>query len=69
MMRVMTKYICEFCGTEYADKNTAAECEKNHKTVSRIKNMTYKPIRMLPNGYPIKIEVEMEDGKVIEFKR
>ena len=30
-MKVIERYRCELCNTEYSDKKKAEECEKNHK--------------------------------------
>ena len=32
-MVTKTLYTCQFCNTDYADKEKAMECEKNHKVL------------------------------------
>ena len=42
---------------------------KNHKTKLKIKAKRYLPCAMDNSGYPIDINVEFEDGRVIKYKR
>lgn len=67
-MKEIKRYQCEFCGTEYADKEKAGRCEKNHKAIA-IKHIFYQPIEMNKSGIPYKIEVADKDGKTYIFKR
>lgn len=34
-MVTKTLYTCQFCNTDYADKEKAMECEKNHKILKQ----------------------------------
>lgn len=68
-MKEVNKYICEVCNTEYKNKSDAADCEKNHKIKLKIKDKKYLPLNMDNSGYPLNINVEFEDGKVIKYKR
>ena len=36
-MVTKTLYTCQFCNTDYADKEKAIECEKNHKVLEKAK--------------------------------
>lgn len=51
-------YTCDICHTDYADKEKAKVCEKNHKVSTVIKDFRYKP----NCGYPNKILVKFVDG-------
>ena len=31
-MKEQKLYVCEFCGTQYKEKQSALNCEKNHHT-------------------------------------
>ena len=68
-MKETKQYICELCHTAYNDKKRCIECEKKHKTIKRIASTTYKSMGAIPDGAPIKIEVEFEDGVKIVYKR
>ena len=68
-MKEIKQYVCKFCHTAYADKKRCMECEKNHKPVKGIANLTYKPIKTIPDGKPIKIEVEFQDGTKVVYRR
>lgn len=68
-MKELSKYQCEICKTEYAHKCDCTECEANHKTRAKIKEKRYLPYHKDTCGYPIDLNVEFEDGKVIKYKR
>lgn len=68
-MKELSLYQCEYCKTSYANKSDCAECEKNHKTTARIKEKRYLPYKKDRCGYPIELNVEFADGKVIKYKR
>lgn len=68
-MKEVKQYICESCGTQYADKSKATECEKNHKSVVNILYERFLPKKNDASGYPISITVKMMDGKEVVYKR
>lgn len=68
-MKKVTHFICEICGTEYADKEKARVCEKKHATPKEIVGQVYHPIRFDESGYPRTIDVKMSDGKTLRYKR
>ncbi len=56
-------YICEVCGTEYADKTVAVKCESGHKKGLTIVGARYLSISQDASGLPQSITVEYQDGK------
>lgn len=66
-----TLYTCQICNTDYADKEKAIECEKNHKTLEGAAFAgEYKPNGMIGDGYPVKIRVKFKDSdKWVIYKR
>ena len=70
-MKEKKLYTCEFCNTDYADKETADKCEKNHivlKTAVIVR--VYKSIARIPDGCPNKIKLKFNGSdKWIEYKR
>lgn len=68
-MKTSTRYQCEFCGTEYSDKNKCKQCEENHKTNLKIVGKKYVSFKGDNIGYPTKIEVEFENGEIATYKR
>lgn len=68
-MKVLSKYKCEFCNTEYVFEKEALNCEKSHKIKGKIKSRMYIPVSMDESGYPITISVEFEDGAIVKYKR
>lgn len=68
-MKELSKYQCEYCNTEYNDKSKAEQCENNHKVKTRLKDKRYLPYSQDKSGYPLVLNVEFEDGKVITYKR
>ena len=68
-MKELSKYQCEYCKTEYANKCDCKRCEENHKIAARVKEEKYLSYKSDKCGYPVEIKVEFEDGKVIKYKR
>ena len=70
-MKEKKLYTCEFCNTDYADKEKADKCEKNHKVLETAVIVgEYKSIGSIPDGCPNKIKVKFNGyDKWIEYKR
>lgn len=68
-MKPVQKYQCEVCHTEYAKKEDAMHCEKNHKVPQNITSARHLPIGQNGTGYPITITVRMSDGQEVTYKR
>ena len=66
-----TLYTCQFCNTDYADKERAMECEKNHKVLETATIVgDYKSLKSIPDGCPTTIKVKFKGSdKWIEYKR
>lgn len=62
-MKTVQQYICEVCGTQYADKEQAEKCESNHKKDLKIANARYLPITSDASGLPTTITIEYKEGK------
>lgn len=65
----VTQYVCECCGTQYANKLDAQNCEKNHKIPLSIKRSNYHNIGVDKTGYPNRVDIAFSDGSVITYKR
>ena len=46
-MRTLQLYVREHCGTRYADKAKARECEAGHKAPEKIVRVRYRPPSMI----------------------
>lgn len=68
-MKEVKHYICEFCGTEYSDKNKCIQCEKGHNMPVSIDGATYVPIKCDGSGYPSRVHIKMSNGETITYKR
>lgn len=68
-MKVVEKYRCEICGTEYTDRAKAIACEKSHKKIKVISDCRYQPITVNSSGYPVTITVTFTDGHTATYKR
>ena len=66
-MRELKLYCCEFCGTNYRDKESAKACEKNHKVPQKYMPTKWKPKNVEIGGYPLEIIAEFPDGKKIVY--
>ena len=68
-MKTVRHYVCETCGTVYADKAKAAERQKAHHAPDRIVGARYAPTSGDRTDYPQTLEVLMDDGKTATYKR
>lgn len=68
-MKTITIYQCEFCKTEYLDKEECKQCENNHKKNLKIVETKYVPFISDESGYPARIEVGFDNGKVLTYYR
>ena len=67
-MKEIKQYKCEHCGTIYADKDGALQCEKGHKSATKIVSVHYMPHIYHNTSYPDKILVEFNDGTTKEYR-
>lgn len=68
-MKEAKYYVCECCGTQYASKENAIDCEKNHKAPVSIVSTRSLSKAQDATGYPVTITVKMRDGKQVVYKR
>ena len=68
-MKEVKHYICETCGTEYADKQRCVDCEKSHKKAVEIVKMRFLPREHNGKGYPHTIDVKLDNGEIVTYKR
>lgn len=68
-MKELKLYVCEVCGTQYADRANAKVCEKSHKVPQRISGCKYLSRKQDQSGYPQKISVIFDDGKSVDYRR
>lgn len=62
-MKELAIYVCEICGREHTDRQTALDCEKAHVVPDKI--ITY--YHTCFGSYPHEIRVQMKDGRVIAY--
>ncbi len=68
-MKVIEKYRCEVCNTEYTDRKKAEACENCHKQPVKITDTRYLPIGQNRTGYPVSVTIKMSDGEEVIYKR
>jgi len=71
-MKEIRHWICEMCGTQFADKCDALKCESGHKKDLTIVGARYLPITVDATGLPTTITVEYQDRKTtkrVTYKR
>ena len=68
-MRTLQLYVCEHCGTQYADKAKARECEAGHRAPEEIVRVQYRAVRDDRTGYPVTVGVRMSDGATVTYRR
>ena len=69
-MKEKKLYTCEICNTDYAEKEKAVKCEKNHKLLEKATIVgKYKPMTTYSSGIPYKIRVNFSnDDNWFEYK-
>ena len=68
-MRELKLYCCEFCGTNYRDKESAKTCEKNHKMPRKYTPTKWKPRSVEASGYPLEIIAEFSNGEKVKYEK
>ena len=70
-MEKVIYYRCGICRKIYDSESEAMECEKYHTCIKQIESCNYLSLAedMSNYGsYPKIISVEMEDGKIVQYK-
>ena len=64
-------YTCDICKTDYASKEKAIQCEKNHKLLETATIVgVYTSMSSIKEGVPAKIRVKFKGmDKFIEYER
>lgn len=68
-MQELKIYRCEICGTTYNTKYKCQECERGHRKPREMKPAKYLPMSQDATGYPIHIDVTMDNGKKVRYER
>lgn len=68
-MKERMVYTCEYCGTDYKNKEDADACEKGHVTPKKILKPKYCSIKNDATGMPGSITILMSDGTEATYRR
>ncbi len=68
-MRVIQRYQCDVCNTEYANKMSAEACEKSHKKPVKIVGARYLSLAQNGSGFPVSVTLRMSNGEEVIYKR
>lgn len=69
-MKEITLYICEICHERYTNRQEAENCEAAHIKPKRLtETMKFHPYASNPSQYPDWIDIEMQNGKTVRYKR
>lgn len=69
-MKTITRYVCEFCKTEYADKLKASYCEQSHTNDLTINETKYLGVNNDASPFPIRIKLkDRSTGMTYWYKR
>lgn len=68
-MKELKLYQCEICGTKYAEKLKAKECEKYHAKDLEITTRDYRGMNEGSGKFPVKIWVRSKDGTEVMYRR
>ena len=64
-MKEQKLYMCEYCGTQYKEKNKALDCEYIHKDAKNVKDAQYHA----GGDYPDRVEITFHDGTSRWYKK
>lgn len=64
-MKEIISYKCDGCGRRYDDEQDCEKCERSHIGIDQISCVKYDA----GAKYPYFIEVTMNDGRTLGFKR
>ena len=62
-VKVITRYKCEMCGTEYNSEREAENCKAFHKEPVSVKPLQYMGKNCFKKPFPFRVIVEVEGGK------
>lgn len=68
-MKKIELFVCEICGTQYAERLKAKDCEANHKKPVKIASTFDTPKSMNAKGYPCRVNVLFDDGAEVTYRR
>ena len=68
-MKKIQLFVCDCCGTQYADEKEAAKCEKSHHMPKSVSDCKFQPYKVNASGYPSRINVKFDDGSIISYHR
>lgn len=68
-MKEQKLYVCEYCNTQFKEKEEALKCEESHRTAKAIKSAGYHRAVSIPDDYPDILMIEFDNGKVERYKR
>lgn len=68
-MKEQKLYLCDYCGTQYKDKDECKKCEKGHNVPVGISGANYVSVKSNGSGYPTQIHIKMSNGETITYKR
>lgn len=67
-MKEQKLYICDYCNTQYSDKNECKQCETSHKTKLTIGKCRYLPYSIDKSGFPATVEIIDDKGNKRKYK-
>lgn len=56
-MKEIKRYVCEYCGTEYSNKDNAKKCEANHASKAKVVKEFFQPLSVDRTGVPTKFVI------------
>lgn len=64
-MKEIKLYQCEYCHTQYSDKDNCRKCEESHRARAEIKKMKF----VAKQEFPVTVDIEFPNGAIITYKR
>ncbi len=62
-VKVITRYKCEMCNTEYNDEREAKNCQAFHQVPVKVEPLQYMGQKCFKRPFPFRVIVTVEDGR------
>ena len=67
-MKKRVLYTCDVCHTDYADRESAIECEKSHAQNLIIADCKFHPV-LKYGRFPVSVTIRADDGEQRVYRR
>ncbi len=66
-MKIVTRYKCDLCNSEYLDEASAVECERQHITDLKLVCTEYEDMFVRGLRFPVRVVLQSPDGEKMTY--